>query len=111
MITISSLKNGTNCHGYVTNCRKRVMFDRGMRDCSGTCLVSERHNIPSNHSYCPHMSILGTDNKVREAFIDNVTESGCYKVSGNSDKFTLKEIKCPKKLPKLCGEPNWDHKI
>ncbi|CAG8621521.1 6719_t:CDS:2 [Dentiscutata erythropus] len=104
-IVISTLKKGTDCHGYVTDCKSNVMFDRGMKNCSGTCMVSERHNIPSEHSYCPHMSILGKDNKIRDKSVENVNKSGCFKVSGDSINFKLKEIDCPEKLPELCSDP------
>ncbi|CAG8846989.1 46100_t:CDS:1, partial [Gigaspora margarita] len=82
-----------------------VLFERRMKDCSSTCLVSKRDNIPANASYCPHMVVHGKDGKKSRKPIKNVNKSGCFEVSGNSTNFKFREIKCPKKIPELCNDP------
>ncbi|KAF0520248.1 hypothetical protein F8M41_016439 [Gigaspora margarita] len=101
---ISTLKNGTHCHSFVTNCRGQVIFDRGIQDCGGHCLVSGRSDMPNNQLYCVHMSILSTDDRIYDKHDYAVAEHGnpdCFKVTGNSDRFAFfKQTPCPTNPPK-----------
>ncbi len=103
MVVTSTLEAGTNCHGYVTDCQGHVLFDRGVKDCSGTCLVSQRDNIPSDGPYCAHMIVHGNNGHVEETI--KVDENACFRVDGKVSKWTFKKIRCTKKLPNPCGDP------
>ncbi|CAG8793651.1 16712_t:CDS:1 [Gigaspora margarita] len=105
MKIISTLIEGTKCHAFVSDCKGNVLFERRMKDCSSTCLVMERDDIPSNASYCPSMVVHGKNGDKRQKAVNNVDKSGCFEVSGNIISFSFKEIECPKELPKICDDP------
>src|SRR5436305_13963057 len=93
MTVISTLKEGTTCHGYVIDCKSHVLFDKGMQDCSGTCLVSQRDDIPNGVPYCPHMIVGGEGNRPPI----KIKGDSCFKVDGEPSKWTYKKIRCPDK--------------
>src|SRR3989337_4386158 len=103
MDTISTLEKGTQCHGYVTDCDGHVLFDRGVKDCSGTCTVLERDNIPSDGPYCPHMIVHDKNGDGHDVTL-KADEDACFTVSGSLSKWTFKKTRCPKKFPKFCKD-------
>ncbi|CAG8835612.1 42617_t:CDS:2, partial [Gigaspora margarita] len=105
MKIISTLKKGTKCHAFVSDCKGNVLFQRRMKDCSSTCLVMKRNDIPANASYCPSMVVHGKDGNKGQKAVKNVDKSGCFKVSGNATHFGFREMNCPKKLPEICDDP------
>ncbi|CAG8776650.1 21606_t:CDS:2 [Cetraspora pellucida] len=100
-IVISTLESGL-CHGYITNCKGDTMFDRGVKYCTGRCLVSKRDNIPNKDPYCPHMVVRMKDGTDKDQTISRVNKSGCFEVSGDRTRYKFAEIECPKTLPKPC---------
>jgi len=95
------LKAGTKCHGYVTDCKGHVLFDRGVKDCSNSCTVSKRDNIP-DAPFCSHM-IVDNNGKHHDVTIKSETDA-CFKVSGDGTNWEYNKIRCPKKVPKLCSD-------
>ncbi|CAG8458270.1 17479_t:CDS:1, partial [Racocetra persica] len=53
------------------------MFDRGVKYCTGRCLVSKRDNIPNKNPYCPHM-VVRMKNRTNEETISRVNKSDCF---------------------------------
>ncbi|CAG8609088.1 5029_t:CDS:2, partial [Paraglomus brasilianum] len=82
-LVVSSLKAGTKCHGYVTDCKGNVLFDRGLKDCSKFCTVSKRDNIP-NAPFCSHMIVVDSNGKYYDQTIKSETDA-CFKVSGDAE--------------------------
>ncbi|CAG8706068.1 15145_t:CDS:2, partial [Dentiscutata heterogama] len=103
-IVISTLEAGTTCHGYVTDCKGTKIFDRGTLDCTGTCMVSQRDNIPGNQPYCPHMVVHTVNGKKVNLSIKKVNESSCFEVGGKSDSISFAKTECPADLPKSCSD-------
>ena len=104
MITLSKMKAGTQCRGYVTDCKGHVLFDKGVRDCTGFCLVSKRDNIPDGHPYCPHMAVVDEDGKGHSDKSLKAESDGCFEINGNPSKWTFKKVSCPEDLPDSCGK-------
>ncbi|CAG8480462.1 3867_t:CDS:2 [Dentiscutata erythropus] len=98
---ISTLEKGTICHGYVTNCKGKVIFDKGTQDCSGNCTVSQRNNIPGNQPYCPHMVVHSVKGTKANLSINRVNQSACFEVKETSpEKFDFAQTKdCPNPVP------------
>ncbi|CAG8595012.1 12348_t:CDS:2 [Racocetra persica] len=110
-IVISTLESGI-CHGYVTDCKGHTLFDRGIKYCTGRCLVSKRDNIQNKNPYCPHMVVRMKNRTNEDQTISKVNKNGCFEVSGNTTSYKFAEIKCPEKLPGDCRDPtadDWRH--
>ncbi|RIB26206.1 hypothetical protein C2G38_2163844 [Gigaspora rosea] len=115
IIIISALAESTQCRSFVTNCRGQKIFERDTQDCGGSfCVLSRRPHIPDDQPTCLHMSILSTNDKVKDQrhSITNENELNCYLVAGNSDSNSFTNVPCPDhSLLSNCSNPNIEENV
>ncbi|CAI2181761.1 7518_t:CDS:2, partial [Funneliformis geosporum] len=86
---LSTLEEGTTCHAYITDCKGHVLFNKSPMDCSGSCLVTKRDNVPDG-PYCPHMILHQNSGPGLEKHL-KLEGNHCAHVDGNNSTWTYKE--------------------
>ncbi|CAG8691530.1 6886_t:CDS:1, partial [Funneliformis mosseae] len=99
---MSSLEKGLFCHAYITDCKGKTLFDKGMMDCSDPCLVTKRDDIPDDGPYCSHLIVHEDLSTPGQAKYLKFEANECAQIDGNFKSWTFKEVACPKTYPKAC---------